>query len=88
MAQKILFVCSDVSSFDFETKYALKDKFRVYSSDECCDLTEKEKKDKLQGWGLLLAMTHKKETYDFFGIPEYKDEIEVYYENNPIILKK
>jgi hypothetical protein len=50
--------------------------------------TKKEKKDKLQGWGLLLAMTHKKETYDFFGIPEYKDEIEVYYENNPIILKK
>ena len=47
--------------------------------------TKNEKKDKLQGWGLLLAMTHKHETYDFFKIPKYKDEIDGYYRNNPII---
>jgi hypothetical protein len=45
----------------------------------------KGKKDKLQGWGLLLAMTHKHETYDFFKIPKYKDEVDGYYRNNPII---
>jgi hypothetical protein len=37
--------------------------------------TKKVKNDKLQGWALLLAMTHKHETYDFFKIPRYKDEI-------------
>ena len=47
--------------------------------------TKKVKKDKLQGWGLLLAMTHKHETYDFFKIPKYKDEVEEYYRNNPIV---
>jgi len=46
---------------------------------------KKVKKDKLQGWGLLLAMTHKHETYDFFKIPKYKDEVEEYYRNNPIV---
>jgi hypothetical protein len=30
-------------------------------------------------------MTHKEETYDFFNIPKYQDEVEVYYENNPIV---
>ena len=50
--------------------------------------TKKVKKDKLQGWGLLLEMTHKKETYDFFEIPEYRDEVKSYYENNPIIFNK
>jgi hypothetical protein len=50
--------------------------------------TKKVKKDKLQGWGLLLAMTHKKETYDFFKIPRYEDEVKGYYENNPIIFNK
>jgi len=43
------------------------------------------KKDKLQGWGLLLAMTHKHETYDFFKIPKYTDEVDEYYRNNPIV---
>ena len=30
-------------------------------------------------------MTHKHETYDFFKIPKYKDEVDGYYRNNPII---
>ena len=47
--------------------------------------TKKGKKDKLQGWGLLLAMTHKHETYDFFKIPKYKHEVDGYYRNNRII---
>ena len=41
--------------------------------------------EKLQGWGLLIQMTHKEETYDFFNIPKYQDEVEVYYQNNPIV---
>ena len=42
-------------------------------------------KHKLQGWGLLLAMTHKHETYDFFKIPRYEGEVQEYYISNPII---
>ena len=38
-----------------------------------------------QGWKLLCAMTHKHETYDFFKIPKYKDEVDEYYRNNPIV---
>ena len=45
----------------------------------------KSKKDKLQGWTLLLAMTHKHETYDFFKIPRYEGEVQEYYISNPII---
>ena len=37
MTSKLLFLCSDVSVFDIPTKYLLKDKYRVYSSDECKD---------------------------------------------------
>jgi hypothetical protein len=47
--------------------------------------TKKVKNNKLQGWGLLLAMTHKEDTYDFFKIPKYQDEVEEYYKNNPIV---
>ena len=73
MAQKILFVCSDVSSFDFETKYALKDKFRVYSSDECCDLTEKEKKDKLAPCSLVIIdVVNHKDDLKLLNLAEYK----------------
>jgi len=50
--------------------------------------TKKEKRGKLQGWGLLLSMTHRHETYDFFKIPRYEDEVKGYYENNPIIFNK
>jgi hypothetical protein len=50
--------------------------------------TKKVKKDTLQGWGLLLAMTHEKGTYDFFRIPEYRCEVKGCYENNPIIFNK
>ena len=47
--------------------------------------SKKSEKDKLQGWGLLVAMTHKHETYDFFKIPRYECEVQEYYINNPII---
>ena len=47
--------------------------------------SKKAKKDKLQGWGLLVAMTHKHETYDFFKIPRYEGEVQEYYISNPII---
>jgi hypothetical protein len=47
--------------------------------------SKNSKKGKLQGWGLLLAMTHKHETYDFFEIPRYEDEVQEYYISNPII---
>jgi hypothetical protein len=44
-------------------------------------------KGKLQGWGLLIQMTHKHETYDYFKIPRYKEEVEGYYKNNPIVFE-
>lgn len=47
--------------------------------------TKKMIKGKLQGWGLLIQMTHKHETYDYFKIPRYKEEVEGYYKNNPIV---
>jgi hypothetical protein len=46
---------------------------------------KKVKKDKLQGWGLLVVMTHKHETYDFFKIPRYECEVQEYYISNPIV---
>lgn len=49
--------------------------------------TKKMIKGKLQGWGLLIQMTHKHETYDYFKIPRYKEEVEVYYKNNPIVFE-
>lgn len=47
--------------------------------------TIKDEKYKLKGLGLLLTMSHKKETYDYFNIPKFECEVEEYYENNPIV---
>ncbi|MCJ7721628.1 hypothetical protein MUO98_04395, partial [Candidatus Bathyarchaeota archaeon] len=73
MAQKLLFVCSDVSSFDMDTKYHLKDRFRVYSSDECTDLTEKDKREKLASCSLVIIDVVKhKDDLKLLNLSEYK----------------
>jgi hypothetical protein len=73
MAQKLLFVCSDVSSFDMDTKYHLKDRFRVYSSDECTELSEKEKREKLAPCSLVIIDVIKhKDDLKLLNLSEYK----------------
>jgi hypothetical protein len=70
---KVLFVCSDISAFDFETKYALKDKYKVYSSMECVLLQEKEKRDKLSQSNLVIidVVLHK-DDLKLINLAEYK----------------
>ena len=73
MAHKLLFVCSDMSSFDMGTKYHLKDKHRVYSSDEYTDLTEKEKRDKIAPCSLVIIDVVKhKDDLKLLNLSEYK----------------
>lgn len=46
----------------------------------------KLKGEELQGWNKLLAMGHRKETYDYFNIPQFKDDVDDYYKTHPIII--
>jgi len=70
---KVLFVCSDASVFDFETKYALKDKYKVYSSVECSELCEKEKRDKLSQSNLVIIdVVNHKDDLKLLNLAEYK----------------
>ena len=39
-SNKILFVCSDTAAFTYDSKYRLKDKYRVYDSHENEDVKE------------------------------------------------
>ena len=39
------------------------------------------------GWTKIVKNTHKKETYDEFGIPTYKKDVDEYYKTHPIIMK-
>lgn len=54
MSSKILFVCSDTRVFDLSTKYLLKDKYKVYSSDEFKDVKEDDKKNKISSCNLVI----------------------------------
>ena len=54
MSSKILFVCSDPRVFDLSTKYLLKDKYKVYSSDEFKDLNDDDKKNKISSCNLII----------------------------------
>lgn len=53
-SNKILFVCSDPRVFDLSTKYLLKDKYKVYSSDEFKDLNDDDKKNKISSCNLVI----------------------------------
>jgi hypothetical protein len=37
-------------------------------------------------WTKILANTHKKETYDEFNIPEYKEDVDEYFRTHPILI--
>ena len=42
----------------------------------------------LNGWTKILKSTHKKETYDEFYIPTYKEDIEEYFKVHKTLLKQ
>jgi hypothetical protein len=53
-SNKILFVCSDTTAFTYDSKYRLKDKYRVYDSHENEELKEDDKKNKLLSCNLII----------------------------------
>ena len=70
---KILFVCSDSNAFTYDSKYRLKDKYRVYSSDECRDLKEEDKKNKISGCNLIIIdVINDKNDLKLLNLPEFK----------------
>jgi len=70
---KILFICSDPSAFSFECRYALKDKWKVYSSDECSKMTDDEKRVKLSSSTLVIidVLKHKNDLM-LLNLAEYR----------------
>ena len=40
----------------------------------------------LYGWTKILKNTHKKETYDEFDIPLYKEDVDEYFRIHPILI--
>jgi hypothetical protein len=40
----------------------------------------------LDGWTKILKNTHRKETYDEFNIPQYREDIEEYFRTHPILI--
>lgn len=73
MSSKILFVCSDTTAFSYECKYRLKDKWRVYSSEECENLNDDEKKHKLSSCNLVIInVVHNKNDLKLLNLNEYK----------------
>ena len=72
-SNKILFVCSDTAAFTYDSKYRLKDKYRVYSSDECRDLKEDDKKNKISGCNLIIIdVINDKNDLKLLNLPEFK----------------
>ena len=73
MTSKLLFLCSDVSVFDIPTKYLLKDKYRVYSSDECKDAKDEDKKAKISACNLLIIdVINSKDDLKMINLNEFK----------------
>lgn len=70
---KVLFVCSDVSAFDLQTKYALKDKFKVYCADECREMKEDDKRRKISESNMLIIdVIICKDDLKLINLAEYK----------------
>ena len=73
MSSKVLFICSDTSAFSYECKYRLKDRWKVYSSEECENLTDDEKKQKLASSNLVIVnIVHNKNDLKLLNLNEYK----------------
>jgi hypothetical protein len=45
----------------------------------------RDRRKNFRGWVLLIFMTHKEETYDYFGIPKFENEVDEFYKTHPII---
>ena len=73
MATKLLFLCSDPSVFNISTKYALKDKYKVYSSEECRELKDEDKKAKLSSCNLVIIdVINHKDDLKIINLTEWK----------------
>lgn len=71
--QKLLLVCSDISAFNFAVKYSLKDKFKLYSSDECKKESDDIKKAKLKDANLVIIDgIHDKDDLKLINVAEYR----------------
>lgn len=53
--QKLLLVCSDITAFDFQVKYSLKDKFKLYCSEDYRKESEDIKKTKIKDANLVIV---------------------------------
>ena len=70
---KVLFICSDISVFDFPTKYALKDKFKVYCADENKEMKEEDKRKKINESNMLIIdVLNCKDDLKLINLAEYK----------------
>jgi len=73
MATKLLFLCSDPSVFNISTKYALKDKYKVYSSEECREMKDEDKKAKLSSCNLVIIdVINHKDDLKIINLTEWK----------------
>jgi len=72
-SNKLLFVCSDQCVFDIPTKYALKDKFKVYDSVENKELKEEERRNKLSSCNLVIIdVVNNKDDLKLINLNDYK----------------
>ena len=70
---KVLFICSDISVFDFPTKYALKDRFKVYCADENKEMKEEDKRKKINECNMLIIdVLNCKDDLKLINLAEYK----------------
>ena len=73
MSSKALFLCTDSSVFEFETKYKLKNTFRLYSSEED-EQNENEKKRKMNEANICIinVIHHKDDLRLLNNLSEWK----------------
>lgn len=71
---KLLLVCSDASAFTHSVKYSLKDKYKIYCSDENKDYKDSDKKIRLASSTLVIidAVNHRADLKLIANLAEWK----------------
>ena len=71
---KLLLVCSDASAFTHSVKYSLKDKYKIYCSDENKDYKDADKKIRLASSTLVIidAVNHRSDLKLIANLAEWK----------------
>lgn len=71
---KLLLVCSDASAFTHSVKYSLKDKYKIYCSDENKDYKDTDKKIRLASSTLVIidAVNHRADLKLIANLAEWK----------------